>query len=168
MAVVFLAIFCIDISAAVRPRADLGVVRYRSVEHPMNRADSIEFSVTTRQQGSFFGHIVFYALIEDKESNKYFVSGRGKLPAHNGDGEYLRVTDFYIVTGEDPNLEAYWIGYYYIDSTGEYLLDKKEDHVPDLEKWLEEVKSYTPAGIDMVGTALTTDPEGAAEALLKD
>ena len=167
-AVVFWSVLCIDTSVAVRPRADLGTVRYRSDTHPMTRGDMIEFSITIRQIGSYFGHIVFYAELRDEENKKYFASGRNKLPGHNGDAEYLRITDFYIVTGKEPEVEAYWIGYYYVDSTGEYLLDEKEDNVPDLDKWLEEVKSYEQVGIDMVGAALVTDPDGTAEALLKE
>jgi len=167
-AVILLFIGSLDISAGIRPRADIGTVRYKTDEHPLNRRDMIEFSITTRQMGSYFGHLVFYAVIEDEDHKKYFASGRHKLPAHNGDGEYLRVTDFYIVTGEDPDVEAYWIGYYYVDSTGEYLLDEKEDNVPDLEKWLEQVRSYDPVGIDMAAAALVSDPDGAAEAMLKE
>ena len=119
-------------------------------------------------RGSFFGHIAFYAVIEDEDKKKYFVSGRRKLPGHSGEAEYLRIIDFDVITGEDPEVEAYWIGYYYIDSTGEYLLDKKEDSVPDFDKWLEEGRAYEQVGIDMASAALVTDPSGAAEALLKE
>ena len=135
-----LSVFCCPVRAELDPDGTVQAVKWITDDHPITGVERIEFVVTTRQHGDFSNIIRFYVDLEDAEGKKYVASGEGKFHDNYGDRQLTRVSSFYLNDEGKLKIKGYWVGFYYMDASGEHLMSIKNKKIDDLNEWLESTK----------------------------
>jgi hypothetical protein len=145
---------CSAALAELDPDGTVQAVKWETDDHPITDVERIEFVVTTRQHGDFSNVIRFYVDLEDAEGKKYVASGEGKFYDNYGDQQLTRVSSFYINDEGKLKVKGYWVGFYFMDASGEHLLSSKNRKIDDLGEWLESTKGRTKIPVESGSTEL--------------
>lgn len=146
--------FCTATRAELDPDGTVQAVKWQTEEHPITGVERIDFMVTTRQHGDFANIIRFFVELEDAEGGKYVASGEGKFFDNYGDRQLTRISHFYLNDEGKLKVKAYWVGFYYMDASGEHLFSSKSRKIDDLAKWQEATRGCKKIAVENGSTEL--------------
>ena len=150
----FVSALCVTARAELDPDGTVQAVKWETDEHPITGVERIDFTVTTRQHGDFANVTRIFVELEDEEGERYIASSEGKFFDNYGDRQLTRISHFYINEGGKLKVKAYWVGFYFMDASGEHLLSSKTRKIDELSAWKESTKGCKKIAIENGSTEL--------------
>ncbi len=154
MGMLCFSVFCGTARAELDPDGTVQAATWHAEEHPITGTKRIDFMVTTRQHGDFSNRIRIYVELEDDEGARYTATSEGDYYDNYGDRQLTRISHFYLKDNGKLKVKAYWIGFYFIDDSGEHLLASKSRKIDDLSKWKEESQQHGTIDVELGSTEL--------------